>query len=115
MPQIPKELWSWVFVLTLLPTHPATSACSPDRVGQGPLTDSIVNLLRKNWRAGRLKISCLTSENDLNSVGRKGDTVSTGLEDGVSKKVCIQPMEAESSLAGLWLPRVTSQHVRVDS
>lgn len=58
-----------------------------DTTGQRPLTDSIVNLSTKNWRAWRLKISCLSRHirNDLD--GRQGEKetkvsqdVSTGQE-----------------------------------
>lgn len=88
-------------------------ACSPDRVGQEPLTDSIVNLWRKNWRAGRLKISCLSRHIRKRPEQCRGEEVTRSARG--AKKTYIQPMEAEPSLGVLWLPRVTSQHVRLDS
>lgn len=59
----------------------------------GPLTDSIANLLMKNWRAWRLKISCL-SRHIRKLPGSGGGTikkVTRVIQQGLDRRHCLRP------------------------
>ena len=58
----------------------------------GPLTDSIANLLTKNWRAWRLKISCLSRHiRKLPGWGGAIKKVTRVIQHGLDRRHCLRP------------------------